>query len=257
MVSLGKLWLVAVVGGLALLCATGPAQAQPAPSLWLGSTDGGNSGVIVGVGGNPGFVNFTGPLPGSPNLVINVTTGVSTYNGSGSGSGSLDLNSVNVSVGAHAAPITLYILLSDTSYGPVGPGSLNLSIGGTLDASGTTSLTATGVKDPTNTLFDGFTPTVPPGSPSGGSIFATLGPFTGSGGFHGDTSVGHDALGLYSLTEEVTITFAASTALTQTVSFDFALNNSAVPEPSTMALAGIGALGFIAYGLRRRRATGA
>jgi hypothetical protein len=257
MVSLGKLWLVAVVGGLALLCATGPAQAQPAPSLWLGSTDGGNSGVIVGVGGNPGFVNFTGPLPGSPNLVINVTTGISTYNGGGPGTGSLDLNSVNVSVGAHAAPITLYILLSDTSYGPVGPGSLNLSIGGTLDASGTTSLTATGVKDPTNTLFDGFTPTVPPGSPSGGSIFATLGPFTGSGGFSGDTSVGHDALGLYSLTEEVAITFAASTANTQTVSFDFNLNNSVAPEPSAIALAGIGALGFIGYGLRRRRATGA
>jgi hypothetical protein len=32
---------------------------------------------------------------------------------------------------------------------------------------------------------------------------------------------------------------------------------SAVPEPSTMALAGLGALGFIGYGLRRRKASGA
>jgi PEP-CTERM motif len=255
MVSLGKLWLVAVVGGLALLCATGPAQAQPAPSLWLGSTDGGATPVITGVGGNPGSVNFNGPLPGSANLLINVTTGISSYNPTGPGTGSLDLNSVNVSVGPHAAAITLYILLSDTNFGPVGAGSLKMSIGGTLDTSGTTSLTAQGVKDPSNTLFGGFTPTVPPGSPKAGSIHVTLGPFTGAGGFSGDKSVGHGPLGTYSLTDEVAITFAASTA-TQTVSFDQSLNNSVAPEPSTMALAGLGALGFIGYGLRRRRATG-
>jgi hypothetical protein len=34
-------------------------------------------------------------------------------------------------------------------------------------------------------------------------------------------------------------------------------SQSAVPEPSTMALAGLGALGFIGYGLRRRKASGA
>ena len=32
---------------------------------------------------------------------------------------------------------------------------------------------------------------------------------------------------------------------------------TAVPEPSTMAIAGIGALGMIGYGLRRRKALGA
>jgi len=32
---------------------------------------------------------------------------------------------------------------------------------------------------------------------------------------------------------------------------------TAVPEPSTMAIAGLGALGFIGYGLRRRKALGA
>src|SRR5262249_27293902 len=62
MLSLRKTWLAAVMGVLALLCATGPAQAQP--SLWLGSTDGGNSGIVVGVGG---VAIFTGALPGSAN----------------------------------------------------------------------------------------------------------------------------------------------------------------------------------------------
>jgi len=32
---------------------------------------------------------------------------------------------------------------------------------------------------------------------------------------------------------------------------------AAVPEPSTMAIAGLGALGMIGYGLRRRKAMGA
>jgi len=32
---------------------------------------------------------------------------------------------------------------------------------------------------------------------------------------------------------------------------------AAIPEPSTMALAGLGALGFIGYALRRRKARGA
>jgi hypothetical protein len=34
-------------------------------------------------------------------------------------------------------------------------------------------------------------------------------------------------------------------------------SQSVVPEPSTLALAGLGALGFIGYGLRRRKASGA
>jgi hypothetical protein len=32
---------------------------------------------------------------------------------------------------------------------------------------------------------------------------------------------------------------------------------STTPEPSTLAIAGVGALGFIGYGLRRRKAAGA
>jgi hypothetical protein len=38
----------------------------------------------------------------------------------------------------------------------------------------------------------------------------------------------------------------------QVVTTGFAGNGSVVPEPSTMAIAGLGALGFIGYGLRRR-----
>jgi len=39
--------------------------------------------------------------------------------------------------------------------------------------------------------------------------------------------------------------------------FDQRFSQTAIPEPSTMALAGLGALGLIGYGLRRRKALGA
>jgi len=47
------------------------------------------------------------------------------------------------------------------------------------------------------------------------------------------------------------LNFSAHTSLQQT------LVSSAVPEPSSLAIAGLGALGMIGYGLRRRKALGA
>jgi hypothetical protein len=72
----------------------------------------------------------------------------------------------------------------------------------------------------------------------------------------GGTSTGSfTASAPYTLTEVLTITFAG--AGTASVSTDSSANFTVVPEPSTMAIAGLGSLGFIAYGLRRRKASGA
>jgi hypothetical protein len=248
MVSLRKLSVIAMTAGLALLYGTGPVRAQP--YLWLGSTDGGNSGVIVG-SGNPGMAKFSGALPGDPLFSINETTGISQH--LALGQGALDLNSVNMTLGAHAGTDTLYILLSDVGFGPASSGSLHMSLGGTLDAG--TSLTAWSKTDPTNTLWGGVNPSVPPGTLSG-TFTGQLGPFTDSGssskGFSGDTDVFHPAVGNYSLTEEVAITFGPSSG-TQTVSFDFHAQNVAVPEPSSLIMAIVGIAGAgVVYGLRRR-----
>ena len=58
--------------------------------------------------------------------------------------------------------------------------------------------------------------------------------------------------GTYSLSQQVTLTDINIGAQ----SFNYGMTSSvtAVPEPSTMAIAGLGALGLIGYGLRRRRA---
>jgi hypothetical protein len=61
----------------------------------------------------------------------------------------------------------------------------------------------------------------------------------------------------FSMTSVATITLKNAANLNYTTSLD--LNQvpvNSVPEPSSMALAGLGALGMIGYGLRRRKAVG-
>jgi hypothetical protein len=56
----------------------------------------------------------------------------------------------------------------------------------------------------------------------------------------------------YSVTETFKITLGAGAAIT--FSSNTTLTLQAVPEPSTAAIAGLGAMGLIGYGLRRRKA---
>ena len=55
------------------------------------------------------------------------------------------------------------------------------------------------------------------------------------------------------MTEVVTIAFNGP----GTASFDYSADNTLVPEPPSLTLAGLGVLGLVDYGLRRRKARGA
>jgi len=57
----------------------------------------------------------------------------------------------------------------------------------------------------------------------------------------------------FSIGQALDITLAAGDSVTLTINTTV----KAVPEPSSMAIAGLGALGMIGYGLRRRKALGA
>jgi len=57
----------------------------------------------------------------------------------------------------------------------------------------------------------------------------------------------------FSIGQALDITLAANDSVTLTINTTV----KAVPEPSSMAIAGLGALGMIGYGLRRRKALGA
>ena len=69
----------------------------------------------------------------------------------------------------------------------------------------------------------------------------------------GEHEHSHGALGLYSMTEVVTIAINGP----GTASFDYSADNTLVPEPSSLTLAVLGVLGLVGYGLRRRKARGA
>jgi hypothetical protein len=63
------------------------------------------------------------------------------------------------------------------------------------------------------------------------------------------------ATGLFTRTGNYSLTTVANIRLTAGGHVNFSAHeNAIVPEPSTMAIAGLGALGLIGYGLRRRRA---
>jgi hypothetical protein len=57
----------------------------------------------------------------------------------------------------------------------------------------------------------------------------------------------------YSLTEVLHIHFATAGSMNAALSSNAGASFSSVPEPSSMVMAGLGAVGFIAYGWSRHR----
>jgi len=186
------------------------------------------------------------------NFIVNVTTGTSfpPLPPPPGEIAKLDLNSIVVSSGSAG---TITIILENSSYiGPNGVLGAVGSIGGTI-SNGT--VTATSYVDPTNqvpiTAADqGLGALTVPGMPGSGKQDLS---FTGSSSsFSADGGTTFSSTGTFSLYQELVITFGANGG-----TFSADLSNTVVPEPPSLAIAGIGALGVIGYGLRRRKAPGA
>ena len=171
-----------------------------------------------------GAILFSGTVG---NFIINVETGLSKPILGAASLPHMDLSSSNTSVGTGG---TLTVEFSDTGFTGVVPGFLT-KVGGT--AGGTFQLDT--YLDNSNAIFFIWT------------NLSTLGPF-GAGAFSGESSASATPVSPYSLTFMATINHGPSVTGTVT-SFDAEL--TAVPEPATMLLSGLGLLSLGVY-LRRR-----
>jgi hypothetical protein len=211
-----------------------------------------------------------------------------TVSGAPGASGSLTSgNSVNGT--SNSIAYTLTSTVSDNSGGS-NLSTTNIDTNNTSSTSETITIVVTG----TNFTFGGtalpydnietnMTVTAQGGNPhkttdsvslNSSTAGTALGPITGSPPSNGSLTVGYTLSNPSGTTTPITVTLGAtpSFAITQTFVItlagkdtgNFTIQTAAipegtqsVPEPSSLAIAGIGALGMIGYGLRRRKALGA
>jgi hypothetical protein len=146
---------------------------------------------------------------------------------------------------------TVTISLSSTGY-TIGVNQLvaNFSTSGSsANYTSADTTTASSFFNPSGTLFareDNLDPLTGTPITSG----ALAGTYTFTNGGNGPVYSVTRGTSPFGFTQDLMVTLGAGDSVTLTIT----TAATAVPEPSTMALAGLGALGLVGYGIRRRKA---
>ncbi len=218
--------------------------------------------LIIQVGENGGALTTVVDTPGNPTAPggvsgVQLSTPTADYTIS-------ILSGTEMQTSADSQLLSSTLSITQTS-GVAGQ-TLNIVIQGTL-FSGPTAPPAPGILV-SSSLGGSFGPIHTTGdniaftTQVGGATVGGTGTFdfpttTGTGNYTAEPDVNTAITSLtapFTIEQDINVTLNGATDVVQ---FTANTNLQAVPEPSTMAIAGLGALGMIGYGLRRRKAKGA
>jgi len=213
--------------------------------LQLSDNSGGNTGILTTTGA---LLTFSGTV-GNFSVTLTAITSDNVSTGS-----SLNITNLSVSLKSGAGLVSggdkLAIDAAGTNYSlPVGP-TLTLASSGTAtftNSNSGDSLTYQSYLSTSNSSTAGA------GTASGSSTLTSTGgvpPLSLSTPTNSATVTGRTGNYALSSITQIDIVSLAHPSLVDTTGSAIA---TAVPEPSTMAIAGLGALGMIGYGIRRRK----
>jgi hypothetical protein len=223
---------------LAALFLAGLTSAFATPTLVL--TDGTNTATVVA--GSDGTAMYNGSLG---NWLINVTVGLTKPTLGSVLYPEMDVNTLLVSNSSTSAS-TLYVLWSDSGFGPLTNTDFVASAGGTLANANGTSVTF-------NTFYDQNNSIATKLSDLANFTQMTTETFTGGGAFSGTQVSPHYNLNAsYSLLEEVVVYHPGGSRSFLNSSGDFHLQ-APIPEPSTLLLFGSGLVALGLMGFKRKK----
>jgi hypothetical protein len=241
--------LVATIG--AVLGLQGSASAALTLELVSGASD------VVGAPLGPNSMSFAGTVG-----AFDVTVTIAVTNSPGTAAlGSLTITNFNVSLNGTASAgdntLTIYAKATDYTLPPGSPLNMDSNESGTFVASTAgDKVTFTSYFDASNTAPGTLPPTgFTIGTPSPTVTITSTGGTTGSLSANAAPTLVTRS-GMFALANVTTVTLSGSSS-TVALGMNGATTVTGVPEPSSMALAGLGALGLMGYGLRRRQAQGA
>jgi len=206
-------------------------------------------GVVAGTG--PATISnpFSGSATGTTNSIGWTITAAATDSTSGS---SLHTTTINLS-NSTSSTETITIGVAGLGYTMAGTAALGVNVTESSSLQGTAGPPWNGAKDSAS----GYSVI------AGNTLATQAATVTGSGPGTSTYTVSPSSVNTsgtlpgssFSIVQQLTVTLGAG----DSSSFTFTSGTTpiAVPEPSTMAIAGLGALGMIGYGLRRRKALGA